>query len=37
MIREADVNDTSGELGSEFPRSLVGESLFRTAKLEILI
>ena len=25
-----------GELGSEFSGSLVGESVFRTAKLEIL-
>ena len=37
VIREADVNDTSGKLGSEFPGSLVGESVFRTAKLEMLI
>ena len=37
VMREADVNDTSGELGSEFPGSLVGESAFRTAKLEMLI
>ena len=37
VMREADANDTSGELGSAFPRSLVGESVFRTAKLEILI
>ena len=36
VMREADANDTSGELGSEFPGSLVGESVFRTAKLEIL-
>ena len=36
-MREADVNDTSGELGSAFPGSLVGESVFRTAKLEMLI
>ena len=34
--REAYVNDTSGELGSAFPGRLVGESVFRTAKLEIL-
>ena len=33
---EADANDTSGELGSALPGSLVGESVFRTAKLEIL-
>ena len=31
VIREADANDTSGELGSVFPESLVGESVFRTA------
>ena len=36
VMREADANDTSGELGSEFPGSLVGESVCRTAKLEIL-
>ena len=36
VMREADANDTSGELGSAFPGSLVGESVFRTAKLEIL-
>ena len=36
MMREADANDTSGELGSTLPGSLVGESVFRTAKLEIL-
>ena len=30
LMREADANDTSGELGSEFPGSLVGESVFRT-------
>ena len=28
VMREADANDTSGELGSEFPGSLVGESVF---------
>ena len=37
VMREADANDTSGELGSALPRSLVGESVFRTAKLEMLI
>ena len=31
VIREADANDTSGELGSALPWSLVGESVFRTA------
>ena len=34
VMREADANDTSGELGSELPVSLVGESVFRTAKWE---
>ena len=37
VIREADANDTSGELGSAFPGSLVGESVFRTAKVEMLL
>ena len=37
FIREADAKDTSGELGSEFPGSLVGKSVFRIAKLEMLI
>ena len=37
VMREADDNGTSGELGSEFPGSLVAESVFRTAKLEMLI
>ena len=36
VMREADANDTSGELGSAFLASLVGESVFRTAKLEML-
>ena len=36
VMREADANDTPGELGLAFPWSLVGESVFRTAKLEIL-
>ena len=35
-MREADANDTSGELGSAFQGSLVSESVFRTATLEIL-
>ena len=35
MIKD-DANETSAELGSAFPESLVGESVFRTAKLEIL-
>ena len=37
MRDPADANDTSGELGSAFPGSLVGESVFRTAKLVMLI
>ena len=37
VMREADANDTSGELGSAFAGSLVGESVCRTAKLEMLI
>ena len=36
VMRQADANETSGELGSAFPGSLVGESAFRTAKLEML-
>ena len=36
-MKEADANVTSGELGSVFPGSLVGESVFRTAKLDMLI
>ena len=36
VMREADANDTSGELGLALPGSLVGESVFRTEKLEIL-
>ena len=36
VMREVDANDTSGELGLAFPGSLVGESVFRTAKLEVL-
>ena len=36
VMREANANETSGELGSVFPVSLVGEPVFRTAKLEIL-
>ena len=35
-MREAAAKDTSGELWSAFPRSLVGESVFRIAKLEML-
>ena len=34
VMREADANDTSGELGSAFSWSLMGESTFVTAKLE---
>ena len=37
VMREADANDTSEELGSAFTGSLVGESVFRSAKLEMLI
>ena len=37
VMREADANDTSGELGSAFPGSLVGESVLRTAMQEMLI
>ena len=37
VMRESDVNDTSGELGSAFPGSLIGESVFMTAELEMLI
>ena len=36
VMREADANDTSGELGSEFPGSFVGEFVLRIAKLELL-
>ena len=36
VMREAEANDTSGELGSAVTGSLVGEFVFRTAKLEIL-
>ena len=36
VMRETDANDTSGELGSAFSGSLAGESVFRTAKLEML-
>ena len=35
VMRDADANDTSGELGSALPVSLVSKSVFRTAKLEI--
>ena len=37
VMREPDANETSGELGSEFPWSLIGGYVFRTAKLEMLI
>ena len=37
VMREADANYTSGELGSAFPGSLMGKSVLRTAKLEIVI
>ena len=36
VMREDDANDTSGELGTALPGSLVGESVYRTAKLEML-
>ena len=36
VMREVDANDTSRELGLALPGSLVGESVFRTAKLEVL-
>ena len=36
VMREAYANDTFRELGSAFPEGLVGESVFRTAKLEML-
>ena len=34
VIREADANETSGELGLALPGNLVGESQFRIPKLE---
>ena len=34
VIREADANETSGELGLAFPGHLVGASQFRIPKLE---
>ena len=37
VMREADANDTSGELGSVLPGSLVGEYVFKTDMLEMLI
>ena len=37
VMREADANDTSGELESAFPGSFVGESVFRNANLEMRI
>ena len=36
VMTAADANDTSGELGSALPGSLVGESVLRSAKLDIL-
>ena len=36
VMREADANDTSRELGSAFPMSIECESVFRTEKLEML-
>ena len=37
VVCEADANDTSGELGSAIPGSLLEKSVFMTAKLEMLI
>ena len=37
VMREADANDTYGELWSAFPVMFVGESVFKTEKLELLI
>ena len=34
VIREANANETSGELGLALPGNLVGESQFRIPKLE---
>ena len=34
LIREADANETSGELGSALPGNLVGNSQFKIQKLE---
>ena len=34
VIREADANETSGELGLALPVNLVGEAQFRKPKLE---
>ena len=34
VMREADANDTSGELGSSFPGSLVSESVFRAGNAD---
>ena len=36
-MKEADASDISGELGSALPESFVGESVFRTTMLEMLI
>ena len=35
VIREADANETSGELGLALPGNLGGESQFRIPKLEL--
>ena len=37
VMSEADANDPSGELGSALPGSHVGESVFRTDMLEMVI
>ena len=34
VMREADANDTSGELGSALPVRLVGESVFWTGNTD---
>ena len=34
VVREADTNDTSGELGLALPGSFVGESVFRTGNTD---
>ena len=37
VMREVVANDASGELGSAFPVSLVVDSVFRPAKLKMLM
>ena len=36
VVREADANETSGDIWVGIPRGLVRESLFRTVNLEML-